>query len=69
MMLLKMFFLYVCFSFAVSELLYALQWCKEVEYSPTIVSAYHSLLTDWGLSEGLHNQVPMKDLLETLYSR
>lgn len=54
---------------AVSELLYALQWCKEVENSPTIVSAYHSLLTDWGLSEGLHSQVPMKDLLETLYSR
>uniref|UniRef100_A0A8C4H2J5 E3 ubiquitin-protein ligase listerin n=1 Tax=Dicentrarchus labrax TaxID=13489 RepID=A0A8C4H2J5_DICLA len=27
-----------------SELLYALQWCKEVEYSPTIVSAYHSLI-------------------------
>ncbi|XP_070699650.1 E3 ubiquitin-protein ligase listerin isoform X2 [Pempheris klunzingeri] len=55
--------------YTVSELLYALQWCKEVEYSPTIVSAYHSLLTDWGLSEGLHSQVPMKDLLETLYSR
>ncbi|KAM9348056.1 E3 ubiquitin-protein ligase listerin [Symphorus nematophorus] len=53
----------------VSELLYALQWCKEVEYSPAIVSAYHRLLTDWGLSEGLHNQVPMKDLLGTLYSR
>ncbi|XP_026184663.1 E3 ubiquitin-protein ligase listerin isoform X2 [Mastacembelus armatus] len=53
----------------VSELLYALQWCKEVEYSPTIVSAYHSLLTEWGLSEGLHCQVPNKVLLETLYSR
>ncbi|GAA6232148.1 E3 ubiquitin-protein ligase listerin [Lates japonicus] len=55
--------------YTVSELLYALQWCKEVEYSPTTVSAYHSLLTDWGLSEGLHSQVPMKRLLETLYSR
>ncbi len=54
---------------AVSELLYALQWCKEVEHSPAVVSAFHNLLTDWGLSEGLHNQVPMKDLLETLYSR
>ncbi|XP_022618453.1 E3 ubiquitin-protein ligase listerin [Seriola dumerili] len=51
-----------------SELLYALQWCKEVEYSPTVVSAYHSLLTDWGLSEGLHSEVSMKRLLETLYS-
>uniref|UniRef100_A0A8C4NMU6 E3 ubiquitin-protein ligase listerin n=1 Tax=Dicentrarchus labrax TaxID=13489 RepID=A0A8C4NMU6_DICLA len=55
--------------YTVSELLYALQWCKEVEYSPTIVSAYHSLLTEWGLSEGLHSQVTMKRLLETLYSR
>ncbi|XP_073335390.1 E3 ubiquitin-protein ligase listerin [Pagrus major] len=53
----------------VSELLYALQWCKEVEYSPAIVSAYRSLLTDWGLSESLHSLVPMKDLLEKLYSR
>ncbi|XP_053188259.1 E3 ubiquitin-protein ligase listerin [Scomber japonicus] len=53
----------------VAELLYALQWCKEVEYSPTVVSAYHSLLTDWGLSQGLHSLVPTTDLLETLYSR
>ncbi|KAF3706549.1 E3 ubiquitin-protein ligase listerin [Channa argus] len=55
--------------YTVSELLYALQWCKEVEYSPAVVSAYHSLLTDWGLSEGLHNQVPKKKLLEELYLR
>ncbi|XP_044078917.1 E3 ubiquitin-protein ligase listerin [Siniperca chuatsi] len=55
--------------YTVSELLFALQWCKEVEYSPTIVSAYHSVLTDWGLSDGFHSQVPKKDLLETLYSR
>lgn len=53
----------------VSELLYALQWCKEVKYSPTTVSAYHNLLSEWGLSEGLHSQVPMKIMLELLYSR
>lgn len=58
-------FVYVCFSLVVSELLYALQWCKEVEYIP----AYHSLLTDSGLLEGLQGLVPMKDLLGTLYSR
>ncbi|XP_029028870.1 E3 ubiquitin-protein ligase listerin [Betta splendens] len=52
-----------------SELLYALQWCKEIEYSPAIVSSYHNLLTDWGLSEGLPSQVPRKELLEILYSR
>lgn len=61
-------YIYICL-LTVSELLYALQWCKEVEYSPAIVSAYCSLLTDWGLSEGLHTLVPMKDLLEKLYSR
>ncbi|TKS82943.1 E3 ubiquitin-protein ligase listerin [Collichthys lucidus] len=44
------------------------QWCKEVEYSPAVVSAYYSLLTDLGLS-GLHSQVPVIDLLKTLYSR
>lgn len=55
--------------YTVSELLYALQWCKEVKYSPTTVSAYHNLLTDWGLSDGLHSQVPVKTLLETLYTR
>nr|XP_046266953.1 E3 ubiquitin-protein ligase listerin isoform X2 [Scatophagus argus] len=55
--------------YTVSELLYALQWCKEVEYSPAAVATYHSLLTDWGLSEGVHSQVPVKDLLEVLYSR
>uniref|UniRef100_A0A8C9Z4Q0 E3 ubiquitin-protein ligase listerin n=1 Tax=Sander lucioperca TaxID=283035 RepID=A0A8C9Z4Q0_SANLU len=48
MMLFNMF-VYVCFSLAVSELLYALQWCREVEYIP----AYLSLLTDSGLLEGL----------------
>ncbi|XP_034539490.1 E3 ubiquitin-protein ligase listerin [Notolabrus celidotus] len=55
--------------YTVSELLFALQWCKEVEYSPAVVSACHSLLTDWGLAEGLHSLVPVKDLLEVLYSR
>ncbi|KAE8287484.1 E3 ubiquitin-protein ligase listerin [Larimichthys crocea] len=54
--------------YTVSELLYALQWCKEVEYSPAVVSAYYSLLTDLGLS-GLHSQVPVIDLLKMLYSR
>ncbi|XP_068188141.1 E3 ubiquitin-protein ligase listerin [Antennarius striatus] len=53
----------------VSELLFALQWCKEMEYSPSVVAAYRSLLSDWGLLEGLQSLVPMKDLLKTLYSR
>ena len=68
-MILFNIFLYACFCLTVSELLHALQWCKEVEYSPTIVSAYHKLLTDWGLSDGLSSQVPTTRLLETFYSR
>ncbi|KAK5612984.1 hypothetical protein CRENBAI_003373 [Crenichthys baileyi] len=53
----------------VSELLYGLQWCKELDYRPTVASAYRNLLAEWGLSDGLHSKVPMKSLLETLYSR
>uniref|UniRef100_A0A671VE33 E3 ubiquitin-protein ligase listerin n=1 Tax=Sparus aurata TaxID=8175 RepID=A0A671VE33_SPAAU len=42
-----------------TELLYAQQWCKEFEYSPAIVNAYCSLLTDWGLSEGNYFNYPL----------
>uniref|UniRef100_A0A8C5DG85 E3 ubiquitin-protein ligase listerin n=1 Tax=Gouania willdenowi TaxID=441366 RepID=A0A8C5DG85_GOUWI len=52
-----------------TELLYALQWCKEMKFSPSIIAAYHHLLTDWGLSDGLNSHVPKKTLLETLYTR
>lgn len=55
--------------FAVSELLYALQWCEEVKHSSSAVASFRSLLADWGLSEGLHSIVPLRELLETLYSR
>ncbi|XP_032432483.1 E3 ubiquitin-protein ligase listerin [Xiphophorus hellerii] len=53
----------------VSEVLYALQWCKELDFRPPVASAYRNLLAEWGLSAGLHSKVPMKSLLETLYSR
>ncbi|XP_029704196.1 E3 ubiquitin-protein ligase listerin isoform X2 [Takifugu rubripes] len=53
----------------VSELLYTLQWCKEVGYSPALVASYHSLLMDWRLPGGLHNLLPLEDVLETLYLR
>ncbi|KAM9846961.1 E3 ubiquitin-protein ligase listerin [Aulostomus maculatus] len=55
--------------YTVAELLYALQWCKEMKYTPSSVATYHNLLTDWGLTEGLHTLVPVKDLLELLYTR
>ncbi|XP_049597872.1 E3 ubiquitin-protein ligase listerin [Syngnathus scovelli] len=53
----------------VAELLYSLQWCQEMENAPTIVSTYHNLLIEWGLSGGLHDLVTTTDLLEMLYSR
>ncbi|XP_015237598.1 PREDICTED: E3 ubiquitin-protein ligase listerin [Cyprinodon variegatus] len=54
---------------AVSELLYALQWCKELDYRPAVASGYHNLLAEWGLLDGLHGKVPVNSLLETLYLR
>ncbi|XP_056140651.1 E3 ubiquitin-protein ligase listerin isoform X2 [Lampris incognitus] len=52
------------------ELLYAIQWCEEMACTSPVVTAYCSLLTDWELSKGLaHSLVPVKDLLETLYTR
>lgn len=52
-----------------AEILYAVQWCKEVEYSPTMVAAYHKLSVDYGLSDGLNKMIPYKEMLQTLYSR
>ena len=52
----------------VSELLYAVQWCVEMDLSLPTVSQHHSLLTDWG-SSGCRTLVPVTDLLQTLYSR
>ncbi|CAL8364746.1 unnamed protein product [Lota lota] len=53
----------------VSELLYAVQWCVEMDLSLATVSQQHSLLTDWGLSGCPPGLVPVRDLLETLYTR
>ncbi|XP_062341388.1 E3 ubiquitin-protein ligase listerin [Osmerus eperlanus] len=53
----------------VAELLYAVQWCKEMEYSPGMVSDYHSLLADWSLPHGTACLTPASELLDTLYSR
>lgn len=61
--------IYMCCGLAVSELLYALQWCKEVGYNPALVASYHCLLVDWGLPGHLYNLLSLEDVLETLYSR
>ncbi|KAM9333735.1 E3 ubiquitin-protein ligase listerin [Pholidichthys leucotaenia] len=53
----------------VSEMLYALQWCKALNSSLPIVSAYHNLLNDWELPQQITSQVPVNALLEALYLR
>ncbi|XP_030217301.1 E3 ubiquitin-protein ligase listerin isoform X2 [Gadus morhua] len=60
--------LYSDLKYTVSELLYAVQWCVEMDLSLPTVSQHHSLLTDWG-SSGCRTLVPVTDLLQTLYSR
>ncbi|KAK0132768.1 E3 ubiquitin-protein ligase listerin [Merluccius polli] len=61
--------LYSELKYTVSELLYAVQWCVEMDVGLATVSQYNSLLTDWGLSGSLPGLVPVQDLLETLYTR
>lgn len=58
-----------CFFCAVSELLYALQWCQQVAHCSSTVASFRRLLADWGLSDGLHGLVPPPELLQTLYAR
>ncbi|XP_051973695.1 E3 ubiquitin-protein ligase listerin [Xyrauchen texanus] len=54
----------------VSEILYALQWCDEMELSPLIVSEYHKLLQSWSLEERIHNNVMIRtDVTDTLFTR
>ncbi|XP_051540876.1 E3 ubiquitin-protein ligase listerin isoform X2 [Myxocyprinus asiaticus] len=54
----------------VSEILYALQWCDEMELSPLIVSEYHKLLQSWTLEERIHNNVMIKtNFIDTLFTR
>lgn len=54
---------------AVSQLLYALQWCQQVAHCSSTVASFHKLLADWSLTDGLHSLVPLPELLRTLYTR
>ncbi|KAM9437421.1 E3 ubiquitin-protein ligase listerin isoform 1-T1 [Salvelinus alpinus] len=57
------------FKHTVCELLYAVQWCREMDYSPALVTEYYTMLKDWDLTERIDNQGPATDILDTLYSR
>ncbi|KAL2094366.1 hypothetical protein ACEWY4_009085 [Coilia grayii] len=53
----------------VAEILYALQWCSEMDYSPAIVADFHKMLQDWNLIPRVHNISAHLSLLQTLFSR
>uniref|UniRef100_A0AAY4AEF5 E3 ubiquitin-protein ligase listerin n=1 Tax=Denticeps clupeoides TaxID=299321 RepID=A0AAY4AEF5_9TELE len=41
-----------------AEILYALQWCAEMECAPPMVAEYHKMLQDWDLATKIHTQWP-----------
>ncbi|XP_041948451.1 E3 ubiquitin-protein ligase listerin [Alosa sapidissima] len=51
----------------VAEILYAFQWCSEMEYSPSVVSDFHKMLQEWDLITRVHKISP--HLLQTLFTR
>uniref|UniRef100_A0A4W5QLU9 E3 ubiquitin-protein ligase listerin n=1 Tax=Hucho hucho TaxID=62062 RepID=A0A4W5QLU9_9TELE len=57
------------FKHTVCELLYAVQWCREMDQSPALVTEYYTMLKAWGLTDRIDNQGPATDILDTLYTR
>uniref|UniRef100_A0A8B9HBH6 E3 ubiquitin-protein ligase listerin n=1 Tax=Astyanax mexicanus TaxID=7994 RepID=A0A8B9HBH6_ASTMX len=41
----------------VAEILYALQWCEEMEHCPAVVSEYRKMLQDWNIAEKTHGNI------------
>uniref|UniRef100_A0A8B9HE14 E3 ubiquitin-protein ligase listerin n=1 Tax=Astyanax mexicanus TaxID=7994 RepID=A0A8B9HE14_ASTMX len=53
-----------------TEILYALQWCEEMEHCPAVVSEYRKMLQDWNIAEKTHGNSSAKaGVLETLFTR
>lgn len=54
----------------VAEILYALQWCEEMEHCPALVSEYYKMLQDWDIVQKVHTNSSDKGaVLETLFTR
>uniref|UniRef100_A0A8B9HBE4 E3 ubiquitin-protein ligase listerin n=1 Tax=Astyanax mexicanus TaxID=7994 RepID=A0A8B9HBE4_ASTMX len=54
----------------IAEILYALQWCEEMEHCPAVVSEYRKMLQDWNIAEKTHGNSSAKaGVLETLFTR
>ncbi|XP_058267542.1 E3 ubiquitin-protein ligase listerin isoform X2 [Hemibagrus wyckioides] len=50
-----------------AEILYALQWCEEMEHCPPLVSDYHKMLQDGDIVQKVHSD--SSGVLETLFTR
>uniref|UniRef100_A0AAY4AGR4 E3 ubiquitin-protein ligase listerin n=1 Tax=Denticeps clupeoides TaxID=299321 RepID=A0AAY4AGR4_9TELE len=53
-----------------AEILYALQWCAEMECAPPMVAEYHKMLQDWDLATKIHTQWPDgSSIIQTVFTR
>uniref|UniRef100_A0AAR2KB62 E3 ubiquitin-protein ligase listerin n=1 Tax=Pygocentrus nattereri TaxID=42514 RepID=A0AAR2KB62_PYGNA len=53
----------------VAEILYALQWCEEMEHCPAMLAEYYKMLQDWNIAEKTHSNSSAKaGILETLFT-
>ncbi|KAK2823506.1 hypothetical protein Q7C36_020106 [Tachysurus vachellii] len=50
-----------------AEILYALQWCEEMEHCSPLVSEYHKILQDWDIVQKVHSNSCA--VLENLFAR
>uniref|UniRef100_A0AAR2ISN4 E3 ubiquitin-protein ligase listerin n=1 Tax=Pygocentrus nattereri TaxID=42514 RepID=A0AAR2ISN4_PYGNA len=52
-----------------AEILYALQWCEEMEHCPAMLAEYYKMLQDWNIAEKTHSNSSAKaGILETLFT-
>uniref|UniRef100_A0AAR2J659 E3 ubiquitin-protein ligase listerin n=1 Tax=Pygocentrus nattereri TaxID=42514 RepID=A0AAR2J659_PYGNA len=53
----------------IAEILYALQWCEEMEHCPAMLAEYYKMLQDWNIAEKTHSNSSAKaGILETLFT-
>ncbi|KAJ7997588.1 hypothetical protein DPEC_G00230570 [Dallia pectoralis] len=57
------------FKHIVCEVLYALQWCVEMDGSQVLVTEYHTMLKEWVPTSLIHHLEPASEVLTTLYTR
>ncbi|KAL0994924.1 hypothetical protein UPYG_G00129370 [Umbra pygmaea] len=53
----------------VCELLYALQWCLEMDCSLGLVAEYHTMLMDWAVTDRIQHHPAVSEVLTMLYTR